>query len=111
MEGVGIFPMLTAKILQKKVVWMIPSSILMKKNELKNKPLYKIFAQLQTISSVLSNKIIIYSPNLIKEWNLWKFKDKIQIAHEHFLNFKQFKVTKKYNQRKNQPQICIYFSR
>jgi len=99
MEGVGLFPMLTVRLLRKKIVWILPSSILMKNTELHQESLHGVFLQLQTICSVLSNKIVVYSPNLIKEWNLEKFRDKIRIAHEHFLDFTKFKITKKFDER------------
>ena len=38
----------------------------------------------------LSDGIILYSSSLIKEWNLRKYKNKIYIAHKHFLNFEKF---------------------
>ena len=86
-EGVGILPMLTVRLLRKKIVWVIPSSIVMKRMELHKKPFYKILIQTQTICAILSTKIILYSHNLIREWYLEKFRKKIEIAHEHFLNF------------------------
>jgi glycosyltransferase involved in cell wall biosynthesis len=101
MEGVGLLPMLTARLLRKKVVWIVPSAILMKSMKFHGRSLHGLFVYLQTICSILSNKIVVYSPNLIKEWNLGKFRDKIQIAHEHFLDFNRFKVTKKYDERDN----------
>lgn len=41
----------------------------------------------------MSNKLIVYSPIFISEWNLEKYHHKILIAHEHFLDFNTFTVT------------------
>lgn len=108
MEGVGILPMLTVKLVRKKIIWVVPSSILMKNTELQKEPLHGIFIQLQTICSILSNRIVVYSPNLIKEWHLERFREKIRIAHEHFLDFTQFKITKNFDER---PRAVGYIGR
>lgn len=61
----------------------------------------KITKFLEITNYRLSNKIVLYSPNLIKEWNLEKYNTKILIAHEHFLDFNAFKIKKKLNEREN----------
>ncbi|MDR9817329.1 MAG: hypothetical protein RJR34_11280 [Candidatus Methanoculleus thermohydrogenotrophicum] len=38
-------------------------------------------------------RIVVYSPRYITEWNLEKYRHKILIAHEHFLDFNTFTVT------------------
>ena len=95
-----LLPMLTAKLLRKKVVLAFAgSSILSLKSA--NDNLFKLVKILSKINCTLTNRIIIYSPNLIKEWNLEKYKDKICIAHEHFLDFNKFKMKKKFGERDN----------
>jgi len=47
----------------------------------------------------LSDNLIVYSPNLIEEWGLERFKDKIKIAHRHIIDFNRFKNIKKYQER------------
>jgi len=37
--------------------------------------------------------IVLYSPYLITEFHLEPFREKILFAHEHFINFGQFKIT------------------
>jgi glycosyltransferase involved in cell wall biosynthesis len=101
MEGVGILPMLFARLKRKKIIWMIPSSILLKTKKRKGRLTYLLFSFTQKISAILANRIIVYSPNLINEWELNDFKDKIRIAHEHFLNFEEYKINKKFEERKN----------
>lgn len=43
---------------------------------------------------------MLYSPEMIKEWGLVRFKNKILIAHEHFLNFEVLKEGTSVNKRK-----------
>jgi glycosyltransferase involved in cell wall biosynthesis len=42
---------------------------------------------------VIADKIVLYSPNLIKEWNVQQYSDKILIAHEHFVDTDTFILT------------------
>ena len=95
-----VFPMLTAKLLRKKVVLAFAgSSILSLKSA--NDNLFKPVEILSKINCTLSNRIILYSPNLIKEWNLEKYRNKISIASKHFLDFDKFKMKKKFGERDN----------
>ena len=67
-----------------------------------NNDIYSIILQwIFKINCYLTNKIILYSPNLIKEWNLEKYRHKIFIAHEHFLDFDKFKIEKPVDERDN----------
>ena len=99
-EGGLLLPMLTAKLLRKEVVIVsAASNVSISKAQLDS--LSKPIFLLEKINRVLSNKIILYSPNLIKEWNLEKYRHKISIAHEHFLDFDKFKVEKPLGERGN----------
>ncbi|MCL0065577.1 glycosyltransferase family 4 protein [Dehalococcoidia bacterium] len=95
-----ILPILTAKLLRLKVVIALVGSGL-KVAQIQKDHLYRILAPLMKINYTLSNRVILYSPNLIKEWNLEKYRNKISIAHEHFLDFDKFKITKKFDERNN----------
>ena len=91
-------PMLTAKLLRKKVVLAFAgSSIENLKSASDN--LFKPLEILSKINCTFSNRIILYSENLIKEWNLEKYENKIYIAHRHFLDFDKFKIKKSLNDR------------
>lgn len=93
-----VFPMITARLLRKKVVLAFAgSSILTEK--FKNGNLSSALEFLSDINCTLSDKIIVYSSNLIREWNLEKYRNKISIAHEHFLNFDILKIKKKLDER------------
>ena len=45
-----------------------------------------ILSLFKKITLSLTFKIIVYSPILIKKWDLSKYEDKVLVAHEHFLN-------------------------
>jgi glycosyltransferase involved in cell wall biosynthesis len=95
-EGL-ILPMLTAKSLNKKGI-LVPADYTVSVERDIPSRLLKI---LININRTLSNRFILYSPNLIKKWNLEKYRNKILIAHKHFLDFNKFKIDKKFDEREN----------
>ncbi|HJH25276.1 MAG TPA: hypothetical protein C5S37_00560, partial [Methanophagales archaeon] len=95
-----LLPMLAAKISGRKVLLILggdSGKIAEFRGDSCHVPLKCIFK----INCILSNKIILYSENLINEWNLEKYRNKISIAHEHFLDFDKFKIQKKFDEREN----------
>lgn len=98
--GALVLPMLASKIVNKKVIQIVTGSGTESseaRGSLYSKPLHI----LERINYFLSNRIILHSPNLIKEWNLEKYKNKVSIAHEYFIDFDKFKIKKKLNKRNN----------
>lgn len=86
-----VLPMLAAKLWRKKVILCLAGSsvqILRSSNDFLSKPL----EILSKINFYLSDRIIIYSKNLINEWNLHQYQNKIIIAPRHFLNFSIFNI-------------------
>ena len=81
-----------AKILRKSVIMSLTSSTESMMKHQKNY-LTPIIVSFANINYFLADKIILYSPALITEWNLEKYRHKILIAHEHFLDFNTFTVT------------------
>jgi len=81
-----------AKILRKPIIMSLTSSTesMMKHQQNSLTPIVVIFAK---INYILADRIILYSPSLITEWVLEKYRPKILIAHEHFLDFNTFTVT------------------
>jgi len=100
----ALLPMLTAKLLGKKVALTLVGNPLKVAEVTKDtldktlKPLRKIKFMLNLM---LSNKIIVYSHNIIKERRLEKYRSKLSIAHEHFLDLNLFNIRKKIEERKN----------
>ena len=92
--------MLIAKLLRKPAILALTSSTA-KMVEAQDDVVAKVVIHLVKVNCALSNRIVLYSERLIKEWNLEKYKDKICIAHEHFLDFDKFKIKKKFGERDN----------
>ena len=95
-----VLPMLTAKLLGKNVVLAFAGSSI-KTLISANDNLFKPTRVLSKINCTFSNRIILYSEKLIKEWNLEKYKNKIYIAHRHFVYFDKYKIKKKFDEREN----------
>lgn len=87
-----VFPIVTARILKKSVLLYIPGSAV-KDAKFSKDSLSKPTEILSAITQNIADNIILYSSNLISEWNLEKYRHKTLIAHRHFLDFDTFKVT------------------
>ena len=96
-----VLPMLTAKLLRKTVVLAFMESSIQILRSTNDNLFYKPMEILSKVNCTLSDRIIVHSENLIKEWNLGKYRNKICIAHEHFLDFDKFKIKKKFGERDN----------
>ena len=49
----------------------------------------------------LANRIVVYSSNIIEEWDLSKYRNKVSVAHEHYLDFKAVNLKKHLKDRTN----------
>ncbi len=100
MAGGLLFPLITLKLFNKKVVLCLTSSLpQIIDSHHKTPSIYKLLNLLESMNYHFSDEIIVYSPILIKQWNLEKYENKISIAHEHFLDFSIFNNKKKLDQR------------
>ena len=95
-----LIPMLAAKISNKRVILALALSSLLSSRAQRD-PLMAPLKIVSRINYSLSNCIVLYSHNLIEEWNLTGHKAKILIACEHFLDFQLFNVTNNFNERDN----------
>jgi glycosyltransferase involved in cell wall biosynthesis len=91
-------PMVIAKVLNKKIFWLFPSS-LEKRIEHHEDYHNQLLIPFQSLSYQLADKIVLYSPNLVKEWKLEAYADKIFFAHEHFINLDILSVSIPFNWR------------
>lgn len=95
----SIIPILSAKLLNKQAIIIMGGSAI-RDSQLSQDKYLNIIKVLAHFCFSLANKIIIYSPHLIKEWNLEPYRNKILIAHRHFLDFTTFTVTTPYTDRR-----------
>ncbi len=93
-----MLPTITAKLLRRDVVIASAGSGF-KVAQAQKDPLANVSAFLQSITYHLSDRIIMYSEKLVEEHSLQKHRCKISIAHEHILNFDNFKVKKEIEER------------
>ncbi len=49
----------------------------------------------------LSTRVILYSRNLLLEWNLEKYSKKVRYAHEHFITNDKYGISRAYQDRKS----------
>lgn len=99
-SNVFLLPLIISKIFYKNTTILLGASL--KHTGSANKNFLVRFSTIpEQISFKLADNIILYSPNLVKYWELEKYNEKIIIAHRHFLDFEKFKITKKFNQRDN----------
>lgn len=95
-------PMIITKILKRKNVIVLASSPIEGFQTNKKKSILSYFNFfLSKMSYLFSDLVLIYSKNLINQWNLPNLNNKIKIARKHFLNFDLFKIQTEYSQRLN----------
>jgi glycosyltransferase involved in cell wall biosynthesis len=63
--------------------------------------LFRMVDLLLRVNLTLSSRIVTYSARIMAEHNLDKYRDKISLAQEHFLDFSRFKVQRPVSQREN----------
>jgi glycosyltransferase involved in cell wall biosynthesis len=97
-EGL-LLPMLMAKLFRGKVALAL-AGYLEREGEFRKNVLYKPFSLLKRINCRLADGIIIYSQRLIEEWQLSGYRNKVVIAHEHFLDFDKFRPQKRLGERR-----------
>ena len=79
-----ILPVIAAKVIGKKTV-LVMGSHTEKDLEHQNDSTMNLFIFIKDLNLHLYSLIILYSPSLIVSWGLGKFKDKIFIAREHYI--------------------------
>ena len=95
-----ILPMIIGRIFGKKIFLSLPSSQL-QMNKAIGDNFYKELKFISTAAFSFSTDIIVYTPNIVKEWNLEKYENKVVFAHEQYLDFEKFKKVKEMDEREN----------
>jgi glycosyltransferase involved in cell wall biosynthesis len=107
-----VVPYFFGRLIGKKILWLLPSNFQTMAYLENNSIINTLKINVQKIPHVicysLADYLIVYSPNLIREWKLEKYSKKILIAHEHFLDFTTFTVTIPLNTR---PPLIGYIGR
>lgn len=98
-EGL-ILPALISKLLKKELI-IVLAGFPTKISQIKKDPLSKITNLLSKSVFKVSDKIVVYSKNIIIERQLQKYEKKLIVAHRHFIDKNKFKVIKTFNKRKN----------
>jgi glycosyltransferase involved in cell wall biosynthesis len=99
-EKVLLIPILVAKILGKNTVIVSSSSLIRSTGY--NKSILEIIVMsiIEPINHMLVDKITISSKRLISRKIFLKYKNKIFICSEHFVDLGKFKITKRLNERR-----------
>ena len=100
-----LLPMLTAKLLGGKKVVLVLGGSVEKEDEAQKDVLYQPLILFEKFNCALADRIILYSPRLIEEWELQRYRNKILIASRHFLDFDKFTIQKRISEREN---LCGY---
>ncbi|WP_281774507.1 glycosyltransferase family 4 protein [Methanobacterium formicicum] len=97
--GESLFlPMLILRLFRKKVYILIAGDPALV-SQINRDPSYKLLHLLSELNLRLSTYLIVYSSLIVKQRNLDKYKEKIIIGSEHYVDFNNFKITKDYCDR------------
>jgi len=95
-----LFPVIVAKITGSKIIFM-PAASIKKFAEAKKSMLYYLLSYAEMLTNNFADKIVLYSHNLITEWDMDLHRHKIDIASEHSLSFDKFTTITKIRDREN----------
>jgi glycosyltransferase involved in cell wall biosynthesis len=93
-----LFPLFVAKLLKIRVILMLGGS-LEKEAHYSDDLFVKILKNYYRFSLSLCEKILVYSPSLVDQWNLKNFEEKIIIFPRHYIDFSKFYQCTKYSDR------------
>ena len=87
---------------------MLPSTVKINKWDSRSDPLLLFQSLIQNIGYRISDIIVVYSPILIRDWDLEKYSRKIKIARHHFIDFNTFRMIIHLSER---PKMIGYIGR
>ncbi len=99
-QGPPLLNVLTARATGKRIMWALPSS-LVRTSRAQKHTMSLILAYLLPPCYLLSDRLVVYSDRLVGEWDLTKYRKKISIAHEHYIDTGRFRATRKHGDRDN----------
>ena len=103
--GLLLLPLFLARLLGKKVVIVTTGSGSQSLRAMypnsSGRTYSAVVRLIEHLDYSLANKIVVYSPALVNDLGLEKYKNKISIAHKHFIDFDKFKLEKPLNERCN----------
>ncbi len=102
-----VLPMLALKIFRKKNMVM-PGGIIAKGYAVKHDSLSNILNKIIQLNFLLTDRLIVYSPLIVREGKWQRYQHKVLFAHEHFVDFNSFKIENEYAKR---PTIVGYVGR
>jgi glycosyltransferase involved in cell wall biosynthesis len=94
-----LLPVLTTKLLRKKIIFALAASL--KSDKARTTSLNKILIYSEDFTNRFADKIVVYSPNIVSQWSLEKYKRKIGFAHEHYIDSTKFGISKSLKDRDN----------
>jgi glycosyltransferase involved in cell wall biosynthesis len=87
-----LLPLLTARISGKPTVLSLAASVPNWVDSEKNPSLISRMMKILELGNYrFSDYIVLFSPNLIEDWHLQRYRAKIILAHNHFLDLVEFR--------------------
>lgn len=102
-----LIPVMLTKLFKCKDYFILTASI-SKSTSIKNNKLGRIFIYSEKVALHFSDKLILYSPNLINFWNLEDYREKVVFAREHIIDIHKFNILTNYGERET---IIGFFGR
>jgi glycosyltransferase involved in cell wall biosynthesis len=93
-----LMPIVASKLTKKKVIILFASSA-EKVSKLGGSRFHSILRLIKDINCHLSTTIVLYSVDLISDYGLLGYVDKIKVAREHFLDFSTYRPLKNISKR------------
>jgi glycosyltransferase involved in cell wall biosynthesis len=101
--GALLFPSLVLKLTGRKVIKVVSHSSSRVYKELitgfSGLVIHKTLCLIEKLTSIIADRIVVYSPQIVKDFGLDSFAGKIFIGHRHYIDFDSFKVLEAYSDR------------
>lgn len=96
-----LIPILLTRLFNKKSIFIIThSTSQIVKKVYTNIVIYNIVSVFEQMNYKLCKKLVVYSPYIVSELKLGKYRNKIVLAYEHYVDLNRFKKQKEIKLRK-----------